>query len=73
MTNFYIKATVMADAPTPPNPRPLRELSQQMKQAGQQAEKLRLRAEALKKFAQRYKDTSTEQSQIKVPHEDRDP
>ena len=41
--------------------------------AGKQAEKLRQRAEALKKFAQRYKDSSAEQSQYAVPHRDLDP
>lgn len=64
---------VMDDAPTPPNLSPRRELVEQMAQAGKQAEKLRMRAEALKKFAQRYMDSSTEQRKYQLPHENQDP
>lgn len=63
----------MANAPTPPNPPPKKRLTQEMEMASKQAEKLRQRAEALKKFAQRYKDSSTEQSQYGVSHKERDP
>ncbi len=62
----------MAGVPSS-HPIPRRGLTQKMELAGKQAEKLRQRAEALKKFAQRYKDSSTEQSQYTLPHQEHDP
>jgi hypothetical protein len=44
-----------------------------MELADKQAKKLKERAEALKKLAQRYTDSSTEQSHYSVPHQQLDP
>ncbi|WKN43932.1 hypothetical protein [Tunicatimonas pelagia] len=63
----------MANTTTSPDPDPQRAIIHNMELADQQAEKLRQRAEELKKFAQRYMDSSYEQSHISVEHQSHDP
>ena len=63
-----IKITVMANPTPSPDPDPKRGVIRDMELADRQAEKLRQRAEELKKFAQRYMDSSYEQSHYSVKH-----
>ncbi|MGD1892794.1 MAG: hypothetical protein ACFB15_19685 [Cyclobacteriaceae bacterium] len=56
-----------------PDSDPKRALTQEMELANKQAEKLKERAEALRKLAQRYTDSSTEQSHYSIPHQQLDP
>jgi len=56
----------MANTTTSPDPEPKRAIVHDMELAEQQAEKLRKRAEELKKFAQRYTDSSYESSYLPI-------
>ncbi|MEM6845468.1 MAG: hypothetical protein AAF944_27250 [Bacteroidota bacterium] len=56
----------MANPTTSPDPSSKRAIIRDMELADKQAEKLRQRAEELKKFAQRYTDSSYEQSHYSV-------